>query len=244
GRDLATREALPSGPLRVCMWNGEEDQDELDRRVAATCRHYGVSRADLGGRLFVISVRDHPMRIATLTKGAATLKKDVIAAMIEFITQNEIDVFMIDPFVSFHGLTENDNMQMDLVIKEGLGAIANRTNSAGEIFHHPGKPKPGQPETSVEDGRGASSIIWAVRSARVFNFMTPEEAAKFGMSEEERKLHVRIANGKANMGPLGKAKWMKFVIEVLPNGDEVACDTAWSPPDPFFGITTADVHVA
>src|SRR4029077_10410293 len=28
GRDLATREALPSGPLRVCMWNGEEDQDE------------------------------------------------------------------------------------------------------------------------------------------------------------------------------------------------------------------------
>ena len=34
---------------------------------------------------------------------------------------------------------ENDNGHMDLVIKEGFGAIANTTNSAGEMFHHPGK---------------------------------------------------------------------------------------------------------
>jgi predicted nucleic acid-binding protein len=74
---------------------------------------------------------------------------------------------------------ENDNGHMDLVIKEGFGAIANSTNSAGEMFHHPGKAKPGQPDTSVEDGRGASAILWAVRSARVFNFMTPDEAAEW-----------------------------------------------------------------
>jgi hypothetical protein len=116
---------------------------------------------------------------------------------------------------------ENDNSHMDVLIKEGFGAIANLTNSAGELFHHPGKPRPGQADTTVEDGRGASSILWAVRSARVFNFMTPEEAAKLGLSEDERRLHVRISNGKANMGPLGKAKWLKLVVENLPNGDLV-----------------------
>jgi hypothetical protein len=244
GRDLATGEALPCGPLRVWLLNGEEDQDELDRRVAATCQHYGIAQANLGGRLFVQSVRDRPLRIATLVRGVPTLNQPVVKLMTDFIEQNRIDVFMLDPFVSFHGVLENDNMHMDLVIKEGLGAIANATNSAGEIFHHPGKPKPGQAETSVEDGRGASAILWAVRSARVLNFMTPDEAAKLGLSEDERKMHIRIANGKANMGPLGKAKWMKLVVENLPNGDHVAVSSPWTPPDPFAGVTSADTELA
>jgi hypothetical protein len=92
--------------------------------------------------------------------------------MVEFIKRNLIDVFMIDPLVSFHDVPENDNSAMDKVIKQGFGMVAGRTNSAGELFHHPGKPKPGQSETTVEDGRGASAILWAVRSARVLNFMT------------------------------------------------------------------------
>ena len=66
GFDPSTRDPLPGGPLRVVLWNGEEDQDELDRRVAAVCQHYGITEADLGGRLFVQSVRDNPLRIATL----------------------------------------------------------------------------------------------------------------------------------------------------------------------------------
>jgi len=65
GFDLVTREPLPSGALRVWLLNGEEEQDELDRRAAAVCQRYRISRADLGGRLFAESVRDRPMRIAT-----------------------------------------------------------------------------------------------------------------------------------------------------------------------------------
>jgi len=212
GFDIATKDKLPDGALRVWICNGEEDQDELDRRVAAACQHYGISRTDLGGRLFVQSVRDTPLRIATLLNNRPVINKDVVKYMVDFIERDQVDVFMIDPLVSFHGVVENDNNHMDVAVKEGFGAIANRTNSAGELFHHPGKPRPGQAETTVEDGRGASSILWAVRSARVFNFMTPEEAAKLGLSEDERRLHIRITNGKANAGPLGKAKWMRLVV--------------------------------
>jgi hypothetical protein len=164
--------------------------------------------------------------------------------MTDFISANAIDVFMIDPLVSFHGVMENDNNHMDVVVKEGFGAIANQTNSAGELFHHPGKPRPGQAETTVEDSRGASAVIWAVRSARVFNFMTPEEAAKLGLSEDERRLHVRITNGKANAAPLGKAKWLKLVVEKLVNGDVVAVASPFTPPDPFKNVTTADMELA
>jgi hypothetical protein len=244
GFDIATKDKLPDGKLQVWICNGEEEQDELDRRVAAACQRYNVSEADLGGRLFVQSVRDAPLRIATLVNNRPVIDETVKKYMVAFIERNDIDVFMIDPLVSFHGVLENDNSHMDLVIKEGFGAIANRTSSAGELFHHPGKPRPGQAETTVEDGRGASSILWAVRSARVFNFMTPEEAAKLGLSEDERRLHIRITNGKANAGPLGKAKWMRLVVENLANGDAVAVASPWSPPDPFKNVTTADMELA
>ena len=244
GFDIAGKETLDAGKLRVWVCNGEEDQDELDRRVAAACQHYGIARSDLGGRLFVQSVRDTPIRIAALVNNRPVIDENVKKYMEDFIREQAIDVFMLDPLVSFHGVVENDNGHMDLVIKEGFGGIANRTNSAGELFHHPGKAKPGQADTSVEDGRGASAILWAVRSARVFNFMTPEEAAKLGLSDDERKLRIRIANGKANMGPLGRAKWMKLVVENLANGDQVAVASPWNPPDPFQGVTATDMELA
>jgi hypothetical protein len=245
GRDLQTGDPLPSGPLRVWLLNGEEDQDELDRRVAAVCQRYGICESDLGGRLFVQSVRDCPMRIAKpAAGGAAAVEQPVADKMKGFISRNRIDVFMVDPLVSFHSVPENDNGAMDVVVKQGFGAVAYETASAGELFHHPGKPKPGQAETTVEDGRGASAIIWAVRSARVLNFMTPAEAEKIGVSEDERRRHVRIANGKANMAPIGSAKWMKIEVENLPNGDAVACGTLWKPPNPFDGVTVEDMKVA
>jgi AAA domain len=244
GRDLSTRLELSSGPLRVWLLNGEEDQDELDRRIAAACQRYGISQEDLGGRLFAQSVRDKPLRIAKLANNAPTVDEQMKAFMVDFITTNRIDVFMVDPLISFHAVSENSNEHMDVVIKQGFGAIAGKTNSAGEVFHHPGKPKPGQTETTVEDSRGASAVIWAVRSARVNNFMTPEEATKLGLSETERRLHIRLTNGKANMGPIGMAKWIKLVIENLPNGDQVAVASCWTPPDPFKGITTADMELA
>jgi hypothetical protein len=240
GRNLTTGEQ--HDPLRVLCLNAEEDQDELDRRVAAICQRYDISEEQLGGRLFVKSVRDRPLRLATPMRGVPTLNRPALEALAALIERKKADVFMLDPWVSFHAVNESSNMDMDLIIKQGLGSIASKTNSAGEIFHHPGKPKPGQAETTVEDARGASAILWAVRSARVFNFMTPDEASKLGIAEDHRRLHIRISNGKANMAPLGKAEWIKIEVENLPNGDEVAVSSRWNPPNPFDGVTTADMQ--
>jgi hypothetical protein len=244
GRDLTTRKPLPGGALRVLVLNAEEEQDELDRRTASVCKRYNISQTDLGGRLFVKSMRDEPLRLATLEHGVPTLNQPALVRLTRFIEQKRIDVFLLDPWVSFHAVNESANMDMDLVIKQGLGTIASKTNAAGEIFHHPGKPKPGQAETAVEDARGASAIIWAVRSARVFDFMAPDEAAKLGISEDHRRRHIRVSNGKANMGPLGKAEWIKIEVENLPNGDEVAVSSRWKPPNPFDGVSTADMETA
>jgi len=240
GVDLMTKQKIT--PLRVWLVNGEEPQEELDRRIAAVCQHYDISRANCDDRLFAQSIKQVPWRLAKLVNNAATLDHNLLSDIEAEIVANKIDVVMLDPWVSFHSVSESSNEHMDPLIKEGLGGVADRTGCAFEIFHHPGKPKPGQAENVVEDARGASAIIFAVRSARVLNFMTPDEAKKLGIGENERRLHIRVSNGKANMGPLGKATWFKLKVENLPNGDEVACSSPWKPPDPFEGVTTADMH--
>src|SRR5262249_23730816 len=50
-----------------------------------------------------------------------------------------------------------------------------------------------------------------------------------------------ISNGKSNVGPIGKAEWIKIQVENLPNGDEVAISSRWSPPNPFDGVSTTDM---
>jgi AAA domain len=244
GKNLDTRDKLPAGPLRVLVLNGEEDQTELDRRIAAICQRYGVTEADLGGRLFVISVRDEPMRLASLLSGLAKIEIEVRSRMLDLTTRHRIDVLVVDPLVSFHGLEENNNGHMDLLLKEGFGSIARQSNIAIDVVHHSGKPKPNQAETTVDDARGASAILWAVRSARALNLMTAKEAEQVGITEDERRRHIRISDGKANMAPLGKAKWIRLEQELLPNGDVVACASAWTPPNPFEDVSIAHVDKA
>jgi hypothetical protein len=244
GRDLLTGDLLPDGPLRVCHINAEEPQDELNRRVAAVCMHYGVTEAHLGGRLIAVSVRANPFRVATLDRGAPVVNEQAIEWLIDFARSNRIDVMSLDPLVSFHRVGESSNADMDVVFKEAFGAVAERADCAVEILHHTGKPKPGQIESTVDDGRGASAIIWAARSARVMNFMTPDDANRFGVDERERRLHISIVNGKINAGASGGASWIKLVPKNLPRGDEVVCASLWTPPDPFVGLTTRDMELA
>ncbi len=232
GFDLVTRQPLPTGSLRVWLVNGEEEQAELDRRTAAACQYFRIGREDLGGRLFVQSVRNTSLRLASIVHGKTKVDATVQGFFINFMRDHAIDVLFVDPLVSFHGLNESDNGAMDLLVKEAFGGIANDANAAVELLHHPGKSRPGFAETTVDDARGASSIIWACRSARVMNFMSTAEAKKLGVPENERRRHVRIANGKANNGPIGTARWIRLEVEKLANGDEVAVASPWAPSNP------------
>lgn len=49
GRDLVG--TAPERKLKVWMFNGEDPEEELQRRIAAACSYYGVSVDDVAGRL-------------------------------------------------------------------------------------------------------------------------------------------------------------------------------------------------
>jgi len=244
GRDLLTGQALECGPLRAAYLNGEENQDELDRRAAAICQRYGITHEDCGDRLWVVSTRDTPIRLAVPgPKGAAIVAQEIVEGLAKWCNTHGIDVLVVDPLISFHGVRENDSGDMDLVCKEAFGKIAGK-DRAVELVHHPRKLVAGEVNTTVDDARGSSAALGAVRIGRTVNFMTTTEATQLGTSEDDRRRHLRIENGKSNPGPVGKAHWIKIEVENLPNGDEVAVVIQWKPPDPFQNVTIADMELA
>jgi AAA domain len=243
GRDLLG-EVTFDGPLRVWIWNGEDPRDEIERRVAGICQHYGLeAERELQGRLFIDSGLDNmPLKLANIGAGSHVIfDENVVSQIIATIRQNQLDVASFDPLVSLHTAPENDNIAVDQIVKGGFGRIAVEGNCAIELAHHTRKPGPGQAELTVDDARGGSAIVNAVRSCRVVNRMSVTEARDVGISPVDRLSYFRIDRGKANMAPPEAAQWTRTVSLQIPNGDNVGVLERWVFPDAFNGVTTADI---
>jgi AAA domain len=230
-------------PWRVLYWNLEDPFDELQRQFAAAMKFHGLTEDDIGDRLHFYSGRDfRGLKIATEERGTININKTTVAALRKQIIETSADVAIFDPFVALHRVTENDNNKIDAICKE-LSDLAEVCNSAIEVVHHSRKFTGSQTEASVDDGRGASAMLAACRSARVLNVMPKEEAERFDIGEDRRS-YVRVDNGKANLAPPSdKATWFRLHNFQLGNGDpirhagdEVGVVTSWKPP-------TADADV-
>ncbi len=232
----------PTGRYRVAYWNGEDPLEETERRVSAAMIHYDLKPADLDGWFFWGSGRDSELIIAEQSREGVTIHAPNVAAVIDMIEGYSLDLVIIDPFVSSHRVSENDNLAIDRVAKTWAG-IVNRTDCGLDLVHH--TRKTGGQETTAEDGRGASSLLAAARSARVLNTMTKEEAERFDI--ELPSSYFRVDNGKANLiASADGATWYRFVSVDLQNGgpapgDKIGVVTAWDKPNAFDGVTSADL---
>jgi hypothetical protein len=229
---LTIHEAIMMVAAGLAVWylSGEDPKVEIDRRIAAHCLHHQVDLKTFTGRLFVDDKTSFPLSIATAPRSGVVKFDD--RSLMEFehaILASEIDVVMLDPFIAFHTVAENDNGSIDAVTKR-LAAIAQRTDSCVEISHHVRKPFQGQGTLTVDDARGGSALINAVRSGRVINRMTQGEAENAKVSNEERHFYIRVDRGKRNMAPPDKASWFHLVSKEIANGDSVQALEEWEFP--------------
>lgn len=248
---MATGRALlgikPKNRVRVWYWNGEDPAEEVERRIAAIVLHYEIDPAELVGWLFYDSGREQEIILARQTRDGAVVAEPVVESLVEVLKGNSIDVLTIDPFISSHRVTENDNNAIEVVAKCWT-AIAERTNCAIELVHH--ARKTGGAEVTVEDSRGASALMGAVRSARAINAMSKEEGERAGVITHRR--FFRVENGKSNLAPPPDgADWHEIVSvplgngsEMFPDGDLIGVVRTWSWPDPLAEVTAADFEMA
>ncbi|WLA47289.1 AAA family ATPase [Bradyrhizobium elkanii] len=208
----------PAQPLRVWLWNLEDPQEETARRIQAAALHFGLSADDIADRLFVDSGRDQRLVIATAIRNGAVIVRPVVEGLIAEIKARQIDVIVIDPFVSCHEASENDNGAMDMIAKE-WAAVADRGNCAVQLVHHTRKLSGTETEVTVESARGAKALTDACRVVRAINRMSEKEAQDSGA--DNPRLHFRAFNDKANLAPpADKSDWFKIESVRLGNGPD------------------------
>ena len=221
---------------RVWIYNGEDDRDELTRRIMAACLHYKITPTELNGRLFV----DTGCERQLITHRQVGLEIKVAVPMIEAvkrqIVENQIDVLIVDPFVSTHTVPENDNGAINEVASQWR-QIAEECNCSIELIHHTKKTE-GRSVT-VADARGGSALVNVARSVRELNNMTYAQAKAAGVSAEERNTIKALTFGKTNLSATPASTRWKVIIPVplsnegaLNEGqDHVGVMTEWNWPD-------------
>jgi AAA domain len=241
GRNLLDEEVKER--VRVWYHNGEDNMLELQRRVGGICQHYNIPMEELKGWFFMTSGNEVPLRVAE-TWSQVRLQTDhrLVKCITEAIGDNKIDVSILDPLVTLHGVPENNPGQMDQVIRI-FTRMADAQNCAIDLSHHTRKlaPGSGSDDVTIDDMRGAGAVKDAMRAVRMLNVMSSKDAENAGFMELERSNYFRIDRAKANYsGPAKTAIWRQFVNVNLPNGDAVGVVAPLAVPRPGRGTLTGE----
>jgi hypothetical protein len=226
---------------RVLIVSLEDDVDEIRRRVLAVRLHYNIPLSDLDGWLFLAAPGGHSGKLMETDQRGRNVPGLLKENLDRSIRANGVALVILDPFVKSHSVDENSNAAIDDVVQI-LTDLAAAHKIAVDVPHHvaKGASEPG----NAQNGRGASALTNAVRLAYTLTAMNQEEAAKFNVSEVERRQYVRHDRAKLNVARIGgPTKWFRLVgveldngTPLYPNGDEVQTVETWLPPDTWDGV--------
>lgn len=232
---MATGKDILGRPVKhrhkVVYFNAEDPLDEIQRRVAGLCLHYGIAQHELTDHLYLASGRSDEILLAVGEKGE--INERAFEMLHTFARENEIDVFVFDPLANM--TTSDETNEVFRKLGRQLSLMADACNCAIEVVHHTRKLNGN--DATVEDGRGGSALIAAVRSARALNRMTKEEAAKAMLDSASGHFKIDPSGGKNNLTVAGdKAEWYARKGVRLPNGDSIVVVEPWEWPDAMDGV--------
>ena len=200
-------------PGNVWLYSLEDDANEIKRRLFAAAKIHGVSDKAVLDRVFISCAPNHQeFVLARKIKGDVVVMEKTVQAAMRFIRENDIVLFVGDPFVRSHRVEESSNSELDVVAAQ-WDRIAKATGCAVLLVHHTRKKGEHDVAGDVDMGRGASAFTNAARSVVTFYRMTKEEAQQFGINvaEGEHLDYLRLDNAKANIAPPArKAKWFRM----------------------------------
>lgn len=222
----------------VWIVNLEDPLEEIQRRVLAAMKHYGIHADEVRGKLFVNAGRDFSLKFGIQTREGVLPNTKLVEYLCQKIPEKQIGCVFIDPFIGAHSINENDNMAVNAIVGE-IRRVADETKAAIGLVHHIRKGN-GE-DASIDSVRGAGSLIGAARAARVVNRMQPDDAARVGIDEAEARSIFRVDDGKANLAPPADAAVYRKMIGVkIANGEWIGVCVDYKLPDAFDGISGKD----
>lgn len=239
GMAIATGKALLGEIVKeqanVWIVNLEDPLEEMQLRLAAAMQHYGITHAEIAGKLFMDAEDTLQMVLAAEGRDGLIQNDALLDYMVKRIKECDIGVVIIDPFVSTHLVNENSNASIQAVVAM-FRKLARLTGAAIHLIHHVRKGN-GE-DATIDSVRGAGALIGAARAARVINRVSEDDAVKLGVDEKEARGIMRVDDGKANLAPPAeKALYRRMIGVQLPNDEWVGVATEFTLPDLFEGIT-------
>lgn len=202
--------------LNVWVYNNEEGEDELKRRVKAIMINSHIQKTDISGKFYMDSGEHQSINVAKL-QGDTVVFTDDYVNMLKEIVSRKIDILIVDPFAEMHSITENSNDGMK-VVTALFRKIAFDANCAVMLIHHAKKWSEGM-AGNADSGRGGGAQIGVVRRAFTLAKMSEDEAKKMGVPNDKRHWYVRFDDAKSNItAPAEKTLWLKFKSINIMNG--------------------------
>lgn len=222
GMDLLGDQFSVKRPRNVAIINNEDDEHELSRRIHGICGHHKVKPSRLDGRLHIMSGYESVVRLAT-EHDKKVLRTQHAEELIDYIKDHDIGVLVIDPFVSFHDVGENDNNAMNDVVtilrnicartSVAIFCVAHTRKTGGDSESHAG---------DIEALRGGKALSDGGRVALTAARMGSATAEKLNLDKEVASSLVRLDDAKMNFAPRdAEAMWIRLASHKLPNGDWV-----------------------
>jgi len=200
-------------------YNTEDDYDELERRIEAIKIHHNVKNTDFKHRFFFSSGRTKPLKlVADDKKLGLVINETGIKWLIDTITEQQTKLFILDPFVRAHSVSEQ-GIDLDVVVQQ-LQRVADATGCAISILHHTTKGK-SNGYGDADKVRGSGSLVASARIVHMLAPMEEKDARQYGLNACDNSWYCRMDIAKGNLtAPSHDIMWFKKVSVQVIDGDK------------------------
>lgn len=201
-------------PGKVLLIYGEEDAADIHDRVQALRFTFMLSDAQIelaAQRVAVMPLRGSQIELARMDgKSKDVIFTEQLDRLEKRIEEFDIKLLVMDPMALLHALDENDNHAIAAFMAR-LDGICMRTNCSIVLVHHFGKGGPMKArEVNESNLRGASALVAHARTVVVMHRLREDEAAEWGVPEDDHSRWVMWAIAKNNYGPSGRRAWFNI----------------------------------
>ena len=218
---------------KVLYINGEDPYDDMLLRAKAICTYFDIDERELIDRFYMVSGRDWKLNL--IIGESSMVNEEHVEQLKSEIKKYNIKCCILDPLANMH--TSTESVDSFRVLGDLVSSIADECNCSVHLVHHTRKIQAGQSEVDENSARGGSSLVSAMRAARVLNKMSKTEAENLGLNTHIDHFKIEPA-GKNNLSrPLEKTVWYKK-IGVHVGMHEIAVCEEWTAPSVFDDLST------
>jgi len=211
-------------PFNSVIFNGEDDIEEMSRRLQAICATYNFDYQEVRKHLYLLSYEEIELKLVT-TAGRVPVKNDAVVQYLnELCAHESVGLLVLDPLVDVHDCDEGDSTQMNKVMAVAQG-VAKTSCTSVLIMHHSTKSGGERQEGRIGNAdifRGSSSIINKCRAAFTLMDASQDDTEQYDIQDSERHAWVRMDDAKMNLTLKSRDPiWFKKVGTRITSGDIV-----------------------